>query len=63
LAPTMVTSGGGCDANIFDQRGIATVNLGMGYMKVHTTEEYISVANLEKIAEWTLAIIQQTPKA
>lgn len=63
LVPTLVTSGGGCDANIFNQRGIATVNLGMGYMKVHTTEEYISVDNLEKIAEWTLAIIQQTPKA
>jgi len=57
LAPALVTSGGGCDANIFAQFGISCVNLGMGYMKVHTTEEYISVENLEKVAALTLAII------
>jgi len=59
LTPSLVSSGGGCDANIFAQFGISCVNLGMGYMKVHTTEEYISVENLEKIAELTLAIIAQ----
>jgi len=57
LTPDLVSSGGGCDANIFAQHGIPCVNLGMGYMKVHTTEEYISVENLEKVAALTLAII------
>jgi len=28
-------------------------------MKVHTTEEYISVENLEKVAALTLAIIRR----
>lgn len=41
-------SGGGSDANIFNEKGKEVVNLSIGYEKIHTTEEYIAVAEMEK---------------
>lgn len=43
-------SGGGSDANVFNQKGLMAVNIATGMEKVHTTEEQISVDNLEKTA-------------
>jgi len=50
-------SGGGSDANIFNANGIPTGNIGIGYQKVHTTEEHIAVRDLEHVALLTLALI------
>jgi len=61
LSASLVSSGGGSDANIFNQQGIATVNLGLGYHKVHTTEENIAIADLVKVAKLALAIVHYTP--
>ena len=58
LEPTLVPSGGGSDANVFNANGIPTANLGMGYMKVHTTDEFIPIIDLERIAELTVALIE-----
>lgn len=58
LATTLVPSGGGSDANIINGYGIPTVNLGIGMEKVHSVEEYITVENLRKTAEYTVAMIQ-----
>lgn len=58
LTPTLVPSGGGSDANVFNANGIPTANLGMGYMKVHTNDEYMPIKDLEKVAELTLALIE-----
>ncbi len=38
--------GGGSDANIFNEKGIETVNLGVGMEKGHTKDEYITYDNL-----------------
>jgi len=43
------SSGGGSDANIFNQHGIVTANLASGMRQVHTTDEWISVADLASV--------------
>ncbi|MEW6425890.1 MAG: M20/M25/M40 family metallo-hydrolase, partial [Bacillota bacterium] len=58
LFPKMVSSGGGSDANIFNQHGIACANLGIGMQKVHTTEEFIKVEDLVNSARLVLEIIR-----
>ncbi len=54
----LVSSGGGSDANIFNNLGIACANLGIGMKKVHTTEEFIKVEDLVNIARLLLEIIR-----
>lgn len=50
-------TGGGSDANNFNNRGIPTVVLSCGYENVHTTGERIALAQLNLLAEWVVAII------
>ena len=56
-------SGGGADANAFNERGLACVNLGNGMVDIHTPDERIAVADLEGMVEVTLAIIDAARKA
>ncbi len=58
LKPKFVAGGGGSDANVFNERGIAAVVLGCGMEKPHTTEEKIAVASLYKLAELATALAQ-----
>ncbi|UJF20045.1 M20/M25/M40 family metallo-hydrolase [Vibrio sp. SS-MA-C1-2] len=46
------STGGGSDANIFNGRGIKTVNLSTGMAKVHTTEEFITIEDMVSITEF-----------
>ncbi|AZR73439.1 peptidase M20 [Anoxybacter fermentans] len=62
IETNLVPSGGGSDANILNGYGIPTINLGIGMEKVHSTEEFITVENLVKAAEYTVAIIQMVTK-
>ncbi len=55
--PSLASSGGGSDANIFNGKGIETAVLGVGYEEIHSTNERMPIDQLEKLAEWTLAII------
>ncbi|MGQ9512694.1 M20/M25/M40 family metallo-hydrolase [Thermodesulfitimonas sp.] len=57
LQPVLTQTGGGSDANIFNARGIPTVNLATGMEKVHTTEEQIAVTDLVNLARLAIAII------
>ncbi|CDI48482.1 M20/M25/M40 family metallo-hydrolase [Clostridium tetani] len=50
-------SGGGSDANVFNGNGIKSVNLATGMSKVHTTEEFITVENLNNTAKLVYEII------
>ena len=43
-------SGGGSDANVFNEKGMTAVNISTGMEKVHTKEEQMSVKNLEQCA-------------
>lgn len=55
-------SGGGSDANVIAGHGIPTVNLAVGYEEIHTTNERMSIEELEKTAELVVAIIKEVAK-
>ncbi|HKB20287.1 MAG TPA: M20/M25/M40 family metallo-hydrolase [Gaiellaceae bacterium] len=55
--PTFTLSGGGADANVFNERGLACVNLANGMVDIHTPDERISVSDLERMVDVTLAIV------
>jgi tripeptide aminopeptidase len=55
--PTYALSGGGADANVFNARGLSCVNLANGMMEIHTPDEHIAVADLERMVDVTLALV------
>ena len=55
--PSYALSGGAADANVFNARGLACVNLANGMAQIHTPEERIAVTDLEGMVEVTLALI------
>jgi tripeptide aminopeptidase len=55
--PSYALSGGGADANVFNARGLRCVNLANGMMEIHTPDEHIAVADLERMVEVTLALV------
>jgi tripeptide aminopeptidase len=57
-AVTTGFSGGGADANVFNERGLPCVNLANGMTDIHTPDEHIAVADLEGMVEVTLAIVE-----
>jgi tripeptide aminopeptidase len=56
--PRFTLSGGGADANVFNERGRACLNLANGMANVHTPDEEIAVADLERMVEVTLALVE-----
>jgi tripeptide aminopeptidase len=56
--PSYALSGGGADANVFNARGFACVNLANGMAEIHTPAEHIAVADLEAMVEVTLALVE-----
>jgi tripeptide aminopeptidase len=55
--PEFVLTGGGADANVFNERGRACVNLANGMAEIHTPNEHIAVADLDAMVEVTLALL------
>ena len=53
-----LASGGGCDANIFNRRGIECANLGTGMRAIHTVKEWLDVKDMCAAAEMTLEIMK-----
>ncbi len=51
-------TGGGSDANIFNQKGLTTVILGIGMQKVHTTAEFIRLSDMVASCHLVLEIIK-----
>jgi tripeptide aminopeptidase len=56
--PTYILSGGGADANVFNERGLQCVNLANGMTDIHTPDERIAVADLETMVDVTLALVE-----
>jgi tripeptide aminopeptidase len=56
--PSFILSGGGADANVFNERGLQCVNLANGMTDIHTPDERIAVADLEEMVEVTLALVE-----
>jgi len=58
LRPSLCSTGGGSDANVFNQAGLPAVVLAIGMEKVHTVEEYIPIPELKNIVKYILSIIE-----
>lgn len=62
IEPELIPFIGGSDANNFNANGIPTVNLGQGYKKNHSTEEYIAINDLAGLAQVGYEIIKLSPQ-
>jgi tripeptide aminopeptidase len=62
-SPRFALSGGGADANVFNQRGLACLNLANGMAEIHTPDEHIAVADLEGMVDVTLALVEAATEA
>jgi len=51
-------SGGGADANVFNERGLECLNLANGMANIHTPEEQIAVEDLERMVDVTLELVE-----
>lgn len=58
FSPRAVDVGGGADANVFNARGLACVNLANGMRHVHTAEEEIAVDDLDAMLRVTLELVE-----
>jgi tripeptide aminopeptidase len=59
FTPTYALSGGGADANVFNERGLACLNLANGMQNIHTPDEQIAAADLEAMVDVTLALVDE----
>jgi tripeptide aminopeptidase len=57
IEPAFVLTGGGADANVFNERGLRCANLANGMVDIHTPDERIAVADLERMVDVTLALV------
>ena len=55
--PSFTLSGGAADANVFNERGLACLNLANGMADIHTPDEHIAVDDLEAMVDVTLALV------
>jgi tripeptide aminopeptidase len=58
-AVTYALSGGGADANVFNERGRRCVNLANAMTDIHTPDERIAVADLDAMVDVTLALLDE----
>jgi tripeptide aminopeptidase len=56
-SPSYALSGGGADANVFNERGLSCVNLANGMTDIHTPDERIAVEDLDAMVDVTLALV------
>jgi tripeptide aminopeptidase len=61
LDPTVLTAGGGSDANVLNARGLPTINLDAGMMRVHSPQEYVALDELERLCALVLQLIRLAP--
>jgi tripeptide aminopeptidase len=57
FTPGFALSGGGADANVFNERGRACVNLANGMADIHTPDEHIAVSDVEAMVDVSLALL------
>jgi len=58
IAPELHATGGGADAHIFNANGIPCVNIANGMELIHTPEERIAEADVDKMVDVTLALVE-----
>jgi len=58
IEPRFGLSGGGADANVFNERGRRCVNLSHGVYGFHTPDEHVAVSDLEAMVDVTVALVE-----
>ena len=51
-------TGGGCDANVFNKKGLEVANLSTGMREIHTVKEWLDLKDLYLSAEMVLEIVR-----
>jgi tripeptide aminopeptidase len=51
-------TGGGCDANVFNQKGLEVANLATGMREIHTVSEWLDLKDLYLCASMVLEILR-----
>ena len=51
-------TGGGCDANVLNQKGLVVANLGTGMREIHTVHEWLDLKDLYVSAAMVLEIVK-----
>jgi len=54
----ILATGGGCDANIFNKKGLEVANLSTGMREIHTVKEWLDLNDLYISAEMVLEIVR-----
>lgn len=62
IKPSLESTGGGSDANIFNEMGIESVVLGIAMQNVHTTDEFIRIEDMETCCRYLVEIIRTAGK-
>jgi len=57
ITPLLVPSGGGTDANIYAEVGIACAVLSTGMQEAHTPQEHIAIADMVTAARLLAEIV------
>jgi tripeptide aminopeptidase len=52
------STGGGCDANVFNQKGLRVANLGTGMRAIHTVNEYLLLDEFVRAGEVVLETVR-----
>jgi tripeptide aminopeptidase len=58
ITPTLASTGGGSDCNVFNRHGMKAVDLSIGMTDVHTCMESLRIEDLEMTARLVEALIE-----
>ena len=53
-----LATGGGCDANVLNQKGLVVANLSTGMREIHTVNEWLDLRDLNLAAQMVLEIVK-----
>jgi tripeptide aminopeptidase len=56
-------TGGGCDANVFNQKGLVVANLATGMREIHTVNEWLDLKDLQLSAQMVLEVVKLNANA
>jgi tripeptide aminopeptidase len=53
-----LATGGGCDANVLNQKGLEVANLSTGMREIHTVKEWLDLKDLNLSAQMVLEVVR-----
>ncbi len=53
-----LATGGGCDANVLNQKGLEVANLSTGMREIHTVKEWLDLKDLDLSAQMVLEVVR-----